>query len=232
MGLSNNANQGTPGRDLPPDINAQFDTFAINKFFAPFITLDQDGELEYYNFTVPGGFWDALVFTADYPIKWLSYTQYGETDAPFASERTTWPEPLGGSMFQDIDFVGTITPDRLDLWPGEPATGVTTTNGVRVSGFAGGGQFDDRGMEFQAAAVDPIAWLEVTCQNASPFGNFDYNGGLESSENNLTQGLDVILLESQYTQAIKDAGNILQVPNPFFGTDVLKVVGIFAETIF
>ena len=202
-----------------------------------YIVSDED-PIGYMGFTQPappGGFFIEIVFfLQDAPTSWFFVTRYGPSDNPDVTQ-SSWPEAVAGIMpcwnvallqtYFGVDPI-IVNPVEEQLGVGEQAQGMTVTNGVPVSGYYFYGTLDYRGIQKDAALIKPSLDFRIASQSKITYGP-PYPSVQGPDHARLITGL---LRESDYTQEIKDAGNVFELPSIFPGAvDLIQVVGVVRE---
>jgi len=168
-----------------------------------------------------GAVFEMLLFTQDVPVELQLTTFYGVATAPDAFSATTYIEYPGLSSVLVGNSI--FTPDVAQVGREQQVAGATLTNAVRVTGYFGGCTIVQRSLFNIAAELTPTALLMCIAKGAVDDGPvWSYSDHADGTY--LRQ--PVILLESTYTQAIKDAGNTIT-----DGTITYDVCGLYTETV-
>ena len=195
-----------------------------------------------YEFGDPAQYGNEL-FTfqgADFPLEIFLFSQYvpGDIDIYTKYERFNSPFTWNGvfriledmpTIIQGISNSDIIVPTKAALAPSELAFGETVTNGVEVFGSSVYCELEDNSITFNAAAVDPEVFIRVQAPGATVRTPVQVRGG----DTNLnTVNLNMILKESDYTQAMADNDNIVEYVYPGVGTDIAtaRIVGLWEGT--
>lgn len=182
-----------------------------------------------------------LLFCQDAPTIVEAQSQYGVATVTAAGDTLdglNFPEQVLQDGDVDIaPFTTLITAASLGLTsvgPGQFVTGLTPTSGISVSGFMAGIPLVDRSLVDDMAA-DLTALVTLRCHTRSgvkygPMGTYglqNYEGGGTNDPNTGAAYADrntVILRVDDYTQAIRDAGNVFTSATGV----VTRVVGLHA----
>ena len=155
-----------------------------------------------------------LLFMHDYPITSRGHSFYTVFDAPSALNYDDYIEFLDSLGNLTGNLIITADDESIDLY--EQATGPTLTNAVQVEGYYVYGVILDRGLTLAAAAVDPTYKVRATSEAASVEGAPHFQGAGNADYT------PIILLETDYTQAMHDANNVYTV-----GTLRYEIVGLW-----
>jgi hypothetical protein len=148
---------------------------------------------------------DTLVFTQDVPVSLQLLSQWGASTAPYVANHSNWEERIWvtGTLTGNAIFV----PDLAIVEYGKQAAGPTLTNAVNVKGYLLATMCQTRGLEDDGEALTPTLHLRAWCEGAVMSGWATHI----ASVNSLTDCVNwspVILAEDDYTQAMRDAGNL------------------------
>lgn len=157
-----------------------------------------------------------LLFMQDYPITTRGQSFYTAFDSPSALNFDDYVEFLVsiGNLAGNL----IITPDDASIDLFEQATGPTLTNLVQIQGYYVYGVILDRTITLAAAAVNPTYKVRATSEAASVDGAPHFLGAANADYT------PIILLESDYTAAMRAASNIYTV-----GTLRYEIVGLWAS---
>lgn len=164
---------------------------------------------------------EAFLFCADVPTRLMAIYQ---RRSDFVDAGEAGLIPTSALTYVEPNFALNATPSIVDGYTaytaanpipyGQIATGTTETNGVKVRGYAIIGsdieQYDSSGTRIDGADEPVVSWDEVyldfSTRAASVNGYVAYNatgGGVKRISRS------VLLLESDYTQAMQDSGNVV-----------------------
>lgn len=160
---------------------------------------------------------EILLFTSDCPGAAWAYSFYTQSTTP-AFTATNW--------FESGPYVNANVPNILDnavpaaQSPMEMVRGDTETAGVAVTGYSGGIVLIERTIELNGSPVLPSVVVWVVANSGVP------DGPLHWYRSNLATTLirdAVLLYEPDYTQAMKDAGDVYTDGNG----NVYEICGLF-----
>jgi len=156
---------------------------------------------------------ELLLFCNDTPIVCKMTQFFGQCDEPFVLNSCDFQEevPLGGILSASTLMVA----DQLatDYEVEQQVTGLTATNGVRVEGYFATCTMPERGIEMTNVNVECTTKLLCISKGAVTDGPPHFVS--DHTANPITYQ-PIILRESNYTQAIRNAGDIIQVTAALF----------------
>jgi hypothetical protein len=174
-----------------------------------------------------------LLFSQDYPVIIRPFSFYETPTRPDVGDEPCYPE-MAPQMLGTFDGSWTIhTPDSTGpSGEGGATSGLTKTNQVRVSGFAS--SFQIKNHRLTLGIGDPARCpleFDIATQGAVLAGN-EYYLQLEEGEPPQVARAG-FLRESDYTQAMADAGNMLYIgPTAYPVAQLaLHIVGLFNEVV-
>jgi len=173
-----------------------------------------------------------LLFTQDYPVIVRPFSFYETPTRPDVGDEPCYPEmaPQMAGSFQP--WIIQAAPQEQPTGEGAATTGLTITNQVRVSGFVCSFQIANHRLTLGIG--DPARChleIDIATQGAVLSGQEYYVEAPEGGVPWVTRG--GLLLESDYTQAMADAGNMIYLePTLSPGVNLaLHIVGLFTEVV-
>ena len=232
---TDSSNKPYSGRKNPPLIqpNGNVATWKNSVLRGSYSYADGDSKGDYeFDVTLAQ---HVLLFCQDVPLLFYNISYYTAATVPSALPPLTFLETTiqedynNGRIFAAGDDV-LITPGQDDpIGRGNASYGTTLTNGVAVSGRYICPRISDRGLEDGDGVIDPFLRFMAIC--ASPVMEGEGLWSIEADDPVTFAGLEIhdqiLLYEPDYTQAIKDNGNIWEpvgLPGSYY-----HVVGIFNE---
>jgi len=153
-----------------------------------------------------------LLFGQDTPIIHALHSFYTATTGPWAFD--FWDFREESWIYTNLTGGILITADANNTALEQQATGVTATNGVRVSGHLLVSTIVDRSLV--ADALPKTTTLKLMCITKGSL-----NSGPENFYRVATEDRPILLWEPDYTQAMRDAGNVV-----VDGADTYRIVGL------
>jgi hypothetical protein len=174
------------------------------------------------SFAVPASI-EVMLFTEYMPGSVMVISNYPAVTVPAAFGAFSYIE---ATPAVDLDLAGisTMTPDSSPVSINETAKGATTTNGVEVYGSVLDVSLADLGLEDGGGALEATPRLFVQAPGATV--RAPVNVVATDATNNLLYN-QVILDETDYTQAMADANNTFTY-DVGANTFVWSIVGIYA----
>lgn len=186
-------------------------TYGQNSWYADFCVI-VEGNI--FSAPIVQGHWlDALVFDQDTPIIHAIYSHYTDATAPWIFEYWDFREPsvINTNLAGNLVLVADKNACLLE----EQATGLTITNAVRVAGHRISATITGRSLVHDQTPLP--CTLQMLCITKG-----SVSSGPERFYRAATADRPILLLETQYTQAMHDAGNVLVI-----GAISFRIVGIY-----
>lgn len=210
-----------------PKGNFPHSAFVASPWYSNAGTWDQ------YYALVQGRYIESLFFCQDSPAIVKGKVLFIEIDSPiditnwFYENMEMYYQPDCGVTSWGITPL--FTPDRANFGVKEIQTGVTETNNVRVGGYQYLTSITDISASLEQEAPSISFRWEVITESAIIYnslqGGFFTNSAFDTKQ-------CVLLREEDYTQAIADDGNILEVTQDIGFGDIdyeLHIVGLWKE---
>lgn len=190
-----------------------------SEFVAGPVTIANDAIVD-IDTLIPGQTYPVFYFLQDHPTTNIAFSAYppgilapAGLEAPNYLEDARQVGTRFGTLLSSTELA---TYDRK-----ERMVGVTATNGVAVSGYFSKVEIGDRGYQVAGPVAATVGLrLNVSCAAAVQDGDADYQSALVG----VTNYSCVLLDETVYTQAMFDAGNVIEVPDG--SNDFYIIVGL------
>jgi len=194
-------------------------SFSNQTWMAVFATYDGDAVSVLADMT-PGEVWEIFLFTQDVPIWVFAYSYYPASTQPFVDPHPAYPEV---AMMLNTPAAAQIVTAINNADGYTVVTASTLTNAIDVLGYYGTVSVLDHGLENAQGVIEPQSvQVYMTAAGAVVWGP-PAIGVVGAGP---VSYIPILLAESQYTQAMKDAGDVIVV-----GVDRYQIVGLYMERI-